>query len=309
MLNTDYLNYQESFNMSTRLTIGMPVYNDVLYIENSLQAIRNQTYTNYKLIISDDGSTDGSQQICERFASIDSRITYIRQPNNLGISRNMQFLLSLADTPFFMWAGDDDLYDPKFIEKLITELQNSVAVSAFCNFSTIDEEDKVIETFTQFNYAEPNRRKRLNGFIRNAHDAFGYGIFKTDFIRAVEFPVWWWPNKSTPYNNIFPTLCYYLAKGDYVHVSGEPLFFKRVKTGQQVHHILTGENNAIKESFAYWVRRFNLVVFSSKLIKKAGNFGLACLIFPALLYYWFMAPSWEQFVLAIKAFFKNRVFK
>jgi len=76
-----------------------------------------------------------------------------------------------------------------------------------------------------------------------------------------------------------------------------------------VHHVLTGENNAITESFAYWIRRFNLVVFSLKMIKKAGNIGLAGLIFPALLYYWFMAPSWAQFVLAIKAFFKNRVFK
>jgi glycosyltransferase involved in cell wall biosynthesis len=295
--------------MSTRLTIGMPVYNDFQYIEKSLHSILNQTYTNFDLIISDDGSTDGSQQICERFASIDSRITYIRQPNNLGISRNMQFLLSLADTPFFMWAGDDDLYDPKFIEKLITELQNSEAVSAFCNFSTIDEEDKVIETFTHFNYSEPNRRKRLNGFIKNAHDAFGYGVFKTAFIKDVEFPVWWWPNKQTPYNNIFPTLCYYLAKGNYIHVAGNPLFFKRVKTGRKVHHIIPGENNAIKETLAYWLRRFNLVVFSSRMIRKGGRFWLAIRVLPGLLYYWFFIPSWKQFLLAIKAFFKNRVFK
>lgn len=287
------------------LTIGMPVFNDVQYIEKSLQSILNQTFFKFKLIISDDFSTDGSQQICESYARKDSRIEYIRQVKNIGISKNMQFLLSKSNTEYFMWAGDDDLYDSAFIEKLIYELSISKSISVFCNFGTIDEKDKIIKEYFDFNYSSSNRKQRLSGFIKNAHDAFGYGIFRTNSIRGVEFPTWWWPNKNSPYNNIYPTLCYYLTKGNYSHVKGAPLFYKRVKTGKNVHHVLTGENNGVKESFAFWIRRLNLVMFSFKMIKKASNYRVAICQKPYLIYYWFMIPFYKQFKLAFLSYIKR----
>lgn len=289
------------------LTIGMPVFNDVQYIEQSLNSILNQTYTEYKLIISDDGSMDGSQQICTEFAKKDSRITYIRQPNNLGISKNMQFLLSKGNTPFFMWAGDDDLYDETFIEKHIDALKYSDSVSVFCNFEIIDENGLRIRSYDSLNYEHWDRNKRLFQFIRNSHDAFGYGIFRTEEIKNVEFPVWWWPNRKSPYNNIFPTLCYYLTKGNYIHIDGKSLFSKREKTGSNINHVLTGESNAIKESLSFWIRKFNLVIFSAKLIRKASTFSFMISILPHLFYFWFVVPSISQFLLAVKSFYNNRI--
>lgn len=291
--------------MTYKLTIGMPVFNDVEFIERSLKSLLNQTFHDFKLIISDDGSTDGSQLICEKYASIDKRIIYIRQPKNLGISRNMQFLLTKGESKYFMWAGDDDLYDRTFIEKHISILEDNDSVSVFCNFAIIDEENNNIKTYKDFNYNNSNRVKRLKNFIRNAHDAFGYGIFKTAYIKDVEFPIWWWPNKKSPYNNIYPTLCFYLTKGDYLHIEGEPLFFKRIKTGKNIHHLLTGENEAIKESLAFWIRRFNLVIFSTRMIRKAGNIFLSIGLFPSLFYHWFLIPSIKQFNLAASSFFKK----
>jgi len=287
------------------LTIGLPVYNDVQFIESSLESLLNQTFINFKLVISDDCSTDGSHLICEKFASQDQRITYLRQEKNIGISRNMQFLLSKADTKYFMWAGDDDLYDETFIENHINALEKSDAIVSFCNFSTIDENNIVIETYTNLDYSDSNRKKRLVNFIRNSHDAFGYGMFLTEEIKDVEFPVWWWPNKKSPYNNIFPSLCFYLTKGNYTHIEGKTLFFKRIKTGKNVHHVLTGENNAIKESLAFWIRRFNLAVFSFKSVKKAAGFFYALNLFPFLFYYWFFIPSIKQFNLALNSFMKK----
>jgi hypothetical protein len=119
--------------------------------------------------------------------------------------------------------------------------------------------------------------------------------------------VWWWPNKKSPYNNIYPSLCYYLTKGDYAHVDGKSLFYKREKSEKNINHILTGENNAIKESFSYWIRKFNLVMFSSKMIRKAGGIGISLYTFPSLFLHWFLFPSISQFKLAIASFFKNRI--
>lgn len=289
------------------LDIGLPVYNDVEFIEESLTSLLLQTFKNFRLIISDDGSTDGSQAICEKYAQKDARISYIRQPKNLGISKNMTYLLNQGNSKYFMWAGDDDLWDKTFIEKLINLLEQNNSISAFCNFSTIDDKGIKLKTYTEFNYSNPNRKLRVVNFIKNSHDAFGYGIFKTKEIQGVKFPIWWWPNKESPYNNIFPTLCYYLTKGNYSHLDGPPLFFKREKTGENVNHILTGKNNAIKESFSFWIRRFNLIIYSSQMIKKSGGIIICIYTFPVLFLYWFILPSLKQFRLATTSFFKNRI--
>jgi len=116
------MNNQEA---SKTITIGMPVYNDVNFIEKSLESILNQTHQNFELIISDDGATDGSDLVCKKYAAKDPRIIYIRQPKNLGISKNMEFLYSQATKKYFMWAGDDDLLAPAFIETLINSLERN----------------------------------------------------------------------------------------------------------------------------------------------------------------------------------------
>jgi len=290
------------------ITIGMPVFNDLDFIEESLACILNQTFRDFVLIISDDASTDGSGEICRKYAEKDTRIKYIKHEINIGISRNMQFLLSIAETEFFMWAGDDDLYDPNFIKYHIDSLiKNQEAVSAFGSCVLIDETGKKISEPISFNYANPDRTKRLKNYIKNSADYFGYGVFRREKIRDVKFPVWWWPNKKTPYNNIYPTLCFYLAKGDFVLVDGLPLFFKRIKPENKTNHRLIGKNHAVKESLAFWIRKLNLVWFSFKMIGNAGGFFLAFRLLSQLFYYWFIVPSWQQFCLAAGSFLKNRL--
>ena len=292
------------------ITIGMPVYNDRLFIVETLHSILNQSFKKFKLIISDDCSTDGSGDICLEYAKNDSRITYIRQENNIGISKNMQYLLSLADTEFFMWAGDDDLYHPDFIKQLLGAFQvNKNAVTVFCTCQLIDENGNARSKILDYNYQNDVLFLRLSNYIKQSTDYFGYGVFKTEKIKNVRFPVWCWPNSKTPYNNIYPTLCYYLSVGDYTHVYSEPLFFKRVKSGKNVHHIITGNNNAIKESFSFWIRKLNLSLFSAKEIYRAANLFVAIKVFPLLFWHWFIVPSFGQFSLACKSFWNHKIKK
>lgn len=292
------------------VTIGMPVFNDIQFIEQSLKSILGQSYTEFTLIISDDGSTDGSQEICERFTKEDKRVNYIRQPKNLGISQNMKFLLSQAKTDYFMWAADDDLWHEDFVGNLLDLLKsNSECVSAFCDYNAIDEQGDKYEDTRSFNYKGASSYTRLKAFIKNSDDGFGYGVFRTKDIKDVEFPVWWWPNKKSAYNNIYPTLCYYLAKGDYSHFKGEPLFYKREKTNENTHHEISGEGNAFKETLSYIIRRFNLVMFSSKLIYRGSSFGVVVRSFGNLFYYWFVKSSLVQLKLAGSSFWKNRVLR
>lgn len=277
------------------LTIAMPVFNDVDFIEAALKSLLNQTFGDFVLIISDDGSTDGSQAICEKYAALDKRITYIRQPKNLGISNNMNFLLGKANTEFLMWAADDDEWAPNFIETLIANLKNHPeAVSSFGTFVVINEKGERTSGELNFDYRNENTVTRLKNFIANSNDSFGYGIFRTEKIKGAQFPVWWWPNKKTAYNNIYPALCYYLAKGNYVQATGEALFWNRFKSEKKINHKLPYAEDGLRETLAFAIRRFNLITFSTKLIRKAGGLELALKIYPTLFKKWFLVPAWYK---------------
>ena len=296
--------------MSSRVhsvTIGMPVFNDVDFIEASIQSILNQTFKDFVLIISDDGATDGSEKICAKYAELDNRIQYIIQPKNLGISKNMKFLLESSQSEYFMWAGDDDLYAPTFLESCVQLLgQNQDSVVAFTKYNTIDEQGNTLREIKKPSFSNNNPFQRLKALINDPDDGFGYGLCKTKLIREVQFPTWWWPNKKTPYNNIYPTLCFYLAKGNYYESTEESLFFKRVKTEENTNHKLIGQGNAFYETFAYTIRRFNLITFSSREIRHAHSFGLMLRVYPNLYFKWFVLSVWKQFRLAFSSIFKNR---
>jgi len=291
--------------MKAILTIGMPVFNDILFIEQSIQSILNQSFKDFIFILSDDGATDGSAEICLEYAKQDSRIKYVKQKNNLGISKNMEYLLEQCETEFFMWAGDDDLWSPDYCEIHIANLKsNSHAIVSFGSFQLIDEDNRALGEVLDIDYANKDKLKRVLYFIRNSNDAFGYGLFRTQLIRGVRFPVWKWPNKKSAYNNIYPSLCFYLLKGQYIHFNKEVLFYKREKTQKNTNHLIAGSGNGIKETIAYCLRRLNLVIFTFAQVAKI-NFLLAIFISPSLIWNWFFISMFSQINLALRSFYRK----
>ena len=105
-----------------RLSIGLPVYNGEDYLAESLEALLGQTYEDFELIISDNASTDGTADICRRYAKKDSRIRYVRQPRNIGCSPNHNYLVEQARGELFKWASDDDLYARDLLERCVDAL-------------------------------------------------------------------------------------------------------------------------------------------------------------------------------------------
>ena len=80
-------------NTAPRLTIGLPVYNGEKYIAESLDALLGQSYTDFELIISDNASTDSTGDICRQYEKQDSRVRYVRQPQNIGLAPNHNFVV------------------------------------------------------------------------------------------------------------------------------------------------------------------------------------------------------------------------
>ena len=110
--------------MSTapRLTIALPVYNGEKYVAESLEALLGQSFTDFELIISDNASTDSTGDICRRYEKQDSRIRYFRQPRNIGLAPNVNFIVGQASGELYKEASHDDLYARNLLESCIEAL-------------------------------------------------------------------------------------------------------------------------------------------------------------------------------------------
>lgn len=105
-----------------RLTIGLPVYNGENYLSESIESLLGQSYEDFELVISDNASTDGTADICEGYRKQDSRVRYVRQPRNIGLSPNHNFTLAQARSELFKWAAHDDLVGRDFLKLCVEAL-------------------------------------------------------------------------------------------------------------------------------------------------------------------------------------------
>jgi glycosyltransferase involved in cell wall biosynthesis len=123
---------------SPQVSIGMPIYNGELFIREALDSLLAQTFTDFELIISDNGSTDATEAICKEYAAKDVRIRYVRQGENRGAVANFWFVLNEAVGEYFMWAAADDRWDHEWISKLLPMVINRSCI-AYGRLWTIDE--------------------------------------------------------------------------------------------------------------------------------------------------------------------------
>ena len=100
------------------LSIIMPVYNTGGYLEPTVNSVLAQTYRNFELILVDDGSTDGSGEVCDRLAAEDSRIRVIHKENG-GVASARNVGLAAAQGEYIGWVDSDDLISPIMFEVMI----------------------------------------------------------------------------------------------------------------------------------------------------------------------------------------------
>jgi glycosyltransferase involved in cell wall biosynthesis len=119
------------------VSVGVPTYNRPKGLSRTLSCITGQTYRNLEIILSDNASPgDEIEQVVREFTATDSRIHYYRQPQNVGSFLNFKFVLKHATGKYFMWAADDDEWDPRFVEVCVSLLEQG-AVSAMTGFDTL----------------------------------------------------------------------------------------------------------------------------------------------------------------------------
>ncbi len=127
------------------LSIGMPVFNGQRFLETSVNALLDQTFTDFELIICDNASTDNTPTICDRLVAGDDRVRVIRHPANIGAAENFTAAFNHASGQFFKWAADDDLHQPRFVEACVDALQRHPdAVLAYARAESITADGVVL---------------------------------------------------------------------------------------------------------------------------------------------------------------------
>lgn len=108
-----------------RLLIGLPVYNGENYVEQAIESILAQSFTDFELLISDNASTDGTRAICEAFAARDRRVRYHRHPQNIGAAPNFNWVVHQCRSAYFRWAAHDDVLGPDYLKSCVDALEAS----------------------------------------------------------------------------------------------------------------------------------------------------------------------------------------
>ncbi|KDE15327.1 glycosyltransferase family 2 protein [Rhodococcus aetherivorans] len=99
------------------VSVGLPVRNGAERIERVVESVLAQDHENLELVICDNDSTDGTEDVCRDLAAQDRRIVYHRNPVNVGLLDNFVTALRLATGTFFRWIGDDDWLEPYCVSR------------------------------------------------------------------------------------------------------------------------------------------------------------------------------------------------
>jgi glycosyltransferase involved in cell wall biosynthesis len=103
----------------TLVSIGLPVRNAASRVEHVVHSVLAQDHGDIELVISDNASTDETQEVCRDLAASDSRIAYHRQPQNIGLLNNFIFVSEQARGTYFRWIGDDDRLEPAYVRRCL----------------------------------------------------------------------------------------------------------------------------------------------------------------------------------------------
>ena len=116
------------------ISIIIPVYNVKLYLDNCIQSVIQQSYTDFECILVDDGSTDGSSEICDQWAEKDNRIIIVHQPNG-GVSSARNKGLEQAKGEYICFIDSDDWVDVDYLSAMINNLKEKETDLIICGLT------------------------------------------------------------------------------------------------------------------------------------------------------------------------------
>lgn len=159
--------YCES-HMKEKIDILLATYNGEKFIREQLDSILYQSYSNFRLLISDDNSQDDTPEILAEYENCDDRIQVFRQEKNLGYIKNFEFLIGKVESEFYMLSDQDDVWLRHKIERAWNTLKSENADLVFGDLTIVNEKlEEVILSFGDYMKLNRKIKKCLNTYKLN----------------------------------------------------------------------------------------------------------------------------------------------
>ena len=162
-----------------KVSVLMPNYNCESYLSEAIESILSQSFTGFEFIIIDDGSTDSSWEIIQKYARQDTRIVAIKNAENLWISGNRNKLLELAQWKYIIWQDSDDISFDYRIQKQYEYMESHPEVWASWGGLQFFDESWDLST-RLYKLEDSEIRKTIFKFSPFSQWA---GIYRTDIVK------------------------------------------------------------------------------------------------------------------------------
>lgn len=151
-----------------KVDILLATYNGEKYVAEQIESILNQSYKNIRLIISDDCSKDSTPKILEKYKKLDERVIVFIQKENLGVVKNIEFLLNQVENPLYMLADQDDYWLPEKVEMSVKTLNEKEADLVFGDLEVVDKDLKpLLPSFGDFMLLNDKIAKYIDSYKCN----------------------------------------------------------------------------------------------------------------------------------------------
>lgn len=248
---------------SPLITIGLPVFNGERFVDQAIESALAQTFSEFKLVVSDNASTDTTVEIVRDYAKRDHRIELIINSINRGGAWNFNRVFAESRSPYFRWAAADDMLAPTLLERSIEVLDSTTedVVLVYPQTLLVDESGEVLELVEENLAAPPGAapHTRLLKVCRNMF--YGNAVFSVLRSSAL---------RRTRLHGSFPSADYVLLAelalaGEFRELP-QPLFLRRLHEGT------SWRANPTAESLTHWldpqktpVKRRQLTLFREHL--------------------------------------------
>lgn len=125
--------------MNDLVSIITPTYNSEKFIADTIKSVQNQTYTNWEMIIVDDGSSDETKAIVQNINKFEKRIQLLENAENIGPAKSRNVGIEKAKGKYLTFIDADDLWKPHFIESSINEILTSKIPFVFSSYERKNE--------------------------------------------------------------------------------------------------------------------------------------------------------------------------
>lgn len=199
------------------VTIGLPFYNAEKYLALAIESIQAQTYTDWELLLLDDGSTDNSLSIAQSYAQKDSRIKVISDEKNKNLATRLNELPSLAQGLYLARMDADDIMHPARIERQLTILETHPEIDVLgTNAYIINDENAV--TSTRYPLTPKNTLTRVKSFIHPTIIAkkqwFLENPYDTKALRMEDAELWYRTHSKYHFVRLNEPLMFYREVGN-----------------------------------------------------------------------------------------------